>query len=72
MKKESKQPPVKEGDKIIVTIDNIGRKGDGVARYEGYAIIIPETIKNKKYLVEITNVYPSYAFANKKEYIQEG
>lgn len=58
-------PPVKKGQKIKVTITSIGRKGDGVTKYNNYIIMIPQTEINKEYEITITDVYPKYAFGIK-------
>lgn len=60
---ETKEKPVKEGQKLIIEIQNEGMKGDGITRIEGFAIITKRAEKGKRYEVEITGVYATYAFA---------
>jgi predicted RNA-binding protein with TRAM domain len=48
--------PVKEGEIRELEIINIGEKGDGIARVEGFIIIVPETKRGKRYHVEITAI----------------
>lgn len=58
----TKTPPVKKGDKIVLNIVSIGSKGDGVAKCMGYVIIVPQTVKDSTYEVEITSITPSCGF----------
>ena len=60
---EQELPPVKKGDRIEVRIEATGRKGDGIAKYNGYIIIIPNSKQGQEYEVQITKVYEKYAFA---------
>jgi predicted RNA-binding protein with TRAM domain len=57
-------PPVAESDVLDVEIEDIGDKGDGIARVgPGYVIIIPDTRLNERVAVEITDVRENMAFA---------
>lgn len=55
--------PVKEGEIYPLTIIGMGSKGDGIARIEGYVIIIPEAEMGRKYEAKITAVRGKQAFA---------
>ncbi|WP_433633714.1 TRAM domain-containing protein [Halomicrococcus sp. NG-SE-24] len=56
-------PPVDAGDRRRVEIEDIGEKGDGIARVErGYVIIVPGTEQDDQVTVEITKVKPNVAF----------
>src|SRR6266536_1624105 len=35
--------PVEEGQEIDVTIDSVGRRGDGIARFNNFVIFVPGT-----------------------------
>ena len=59
---EDKEAPVKTGDVIVVEIVSVGRKGDGVAKHSGYVVFVPGAKRGQKVKVEITKVYPQYAF----------
>lgn len=63
--KETKkgEKPVKKGEKLKVTIDYRGDKGDGILRKNDFVIIVKEAAQNKTYEIEITAVYATYAFA---------
>lgn len=57
-------PPVAQSDVLDVEIEDIGDKGDGIARVgPGYVIIIPDTQLNERVAVEVTDVRENMAFA---------
>lgn len=57
-------PPVEEGETRTVEIESIGDQGDGIARVErGYVVIVPETEKGEKVIIEIVDVKDNVAFA---------
>ena len=61
---EGVQAPVSIGEQRTVTIDDIGAKGDGIARVErGYVLIIPGTEPGDEVMIEVTDVKPNVAFA---------
>ena len=57
--------PVKEGAEYDVSIQSIGQKGDGIAKVEGYNIIIPGAKIDEKLRIRITRTLPNYAFAER-------
>jgi len=57
-------PPVSEGEQRTVNIEDIGDQGDGITRVErGFVVIVPETERNERVTVEITDVAKNVAFA---------
>ncbi|MDD4306757.1 MAG: TRAM domain-containing protein, partial [Methanosarcina sp.] len=42
-REESRSVPVEEGEVYDVTIQDIARQGDGIARIEGFVIFVPGT-----------------------------
>lgn len=56
------QAAVKEGGKYEVKITATGKKGDGIAKYEGYTIIIPGAQMGQDLIVEVTRVNGQTAF----------
>ncbi len=54
--------PVKEGDTYSVTIEGIGEKGDGIAKVQGFVIIVPKTQQGQQCQVRITAVRGKVAF----------
>src|SRR6056297_952949 len=59
------EPPVEEGERRTVTIEDVGDQGDGIARVErGYVIIVPDTKLGDQVVIEIENVRQNVAFAD--------
>jgi predicted RNA-binding protein with TRAM domain len=58
-------PPVEEGDRREVEIENLGDQGDGIAKVErGYVVIVPETNIGDRVTVEMQQVRENVAFAD--------
>lgn len=58
-------PPVEEGDVVDVEIEDVGDKGDGIARVgPGYVVIVPGTELGERVSIEITEVRENMAFAD--------
>ncbi len=55
--------PVDEGDVVEVEIEDLGSKGDGIARIDGFVIFVPGGEVGEKYDVEITSIGRKFAFA---------
>jgi predicted RNA-binding protein with TRAM domain len=55
--------PVDEGDVVEVEIDDLGSKGDGIARIDGFVIFVPGGEVGESYDVEVTSVGRKFAFA---------
>lgn len=53
---------VKEGEVYDLMIEDVGRKGDGVAKKDGMIIYVPGTVKGSKVKVLIEKVAGSVAF----------
>lgn len=54
--------PVKEGDEYDVTIEGIGEKGDGIAKVQGYVIIVPNVQKGENVKVKVKAVRGKVSF----------
>lgn len=62
-KNSSRGPPVEVGEQRTVEIENIGDKGDGIARVErGYVIIVPDTEQGEKVTINVTDTKENVAF----------
>ena len=55
---------VRVGNRLDVMIQDIGRKGDGVARVDSYMIIVPGVAKGMSVHVEIDKLVGNTAFAH--------
>lgn len=60
-----KMAPVKENEEIEVTIDDIGGKGDGIAKIEGFLIFVPRVKIGERLKVRIMSVGEKFAVAEK-------
>lgn len=54
--------PVSEGDIVELEVEDLGSKGDGIARKEGFVIFVPGGEVDETYDVEITSVGRKFAF----------
>ena len=58
------QPPVAEGEERRLQIEDVGDKGDGIARVgPGYIVFVSDTEIGQQPLVRITTVRENFAFA---------
>src|SRR6266705_5588179 len=53
--------PVEEGQEVDVTVDSVGRKGDGIARFNNFVIFVPGTNAGDTVKVRITSVRNNFA-----------
>ncbi len=53
--------PVEEGQEVDVTVESVGRRGDGIARINNFVVFIPGTNEGDKVKVRITSVRGSFA-----------
>jgi predicted RNA-binding protein with TRAM domain len=61
---ESSSVPVKEGEVYDVTIQDIARQGDGIARIESVVIFVPGTNVGDEVRIKIERILPKYGFAS--------
>lgn len=57
--------PVRENQEIEVVIDDIGSRGDGIARIQGYLIFVPRSRIGERIKVRIRSVGEKFAVAEK-------
>ncbi|MDQ1251307.1 MAG: hypothetical protein QG646_380 [Euryarchaeota archaeon] len=55
--------PVEEGETYDVTIQDIARQGDGIARIEGFVVFVPNTKVGDEVQIKVGKVLPKFAFA---------
>jgi predicted RNA-binding protein with TRAM domain len=53
--------PVKVGDEVDVTIENVASKGDGIARVDGFVVFVKGAKEGDKIKVRITDVKARFA-----------
>ncbi len=61
-KRFEKDPPLKEGEIREMEIIGVGEKGDGIAKIEGFVVIVPGTKSGDKVQVKITAVRGKVSF----------
>lgn len=57
--------PVKENEEVEVVIDDIGSRGDGIAKMSGYLIFVPRSKIGERIRVKILSVREKFAVAEK-------
>ncbi len=61
------EKPVKVGETYDVEINEIGSKGDGIARVKNFVIFVPNTKKGEKCKIKINQVSRRFAIGEKVE-----
>lgn len=69
-REESRLIPVEEGKVYDVTIQDIARQGDGIARIEGFVVFVPNTSVGDEVQIKVKRVLPKFAFADVVEWVQ--
>lgn len=60
----SARPAVQEGETYEVSIEDVGKRGDGVARYEGFLIFVEGGMKGQTVRVKVDRITGNMAFAH--------
>ena len=63
-REERRSVPIEEGEVYDVTIQDIARQGDGIARIEGFVIFVPGTKVGDEVRIKVERVLPKFAFAS--------
>jgi predicted RNA-binding protein with TRAM domain len=58
-----KEKPVKVGEEMDVTVSEISRRGEGVARVQGFVIFIPTAKQGTQAKIRIKEIRPNFATA---------
>lgn len=68
-RRRSRRPPlskpVQVGEEHEVTIEEVSRRGDGIAKIQNFVIFVPETKVGDKVKIKVTRVGSRYATAEK-------
>lgn len=62
-----REAPVVVGETYDVTIEDIAREGDGIARVEGFVIFVPDTKVGDEVTIKIGKLMKKFAFGEKVE-----
>ena len=58
-------PPIKVGEEHEVSIEEISRRGDGIAKIQGFVVFVPGAKVGDKMKIRITRVSSRYAIAER-------
>lgn len=64
---ESYDAPVAEGTEYDVTIEDIAREGDGIARVQGFVVFVPGTKIGDNVKIKVDKVMRRFAIASVAE-----
>jgi predicted RNA-binding protein with TRAM domain len=71
MQNKSTEPPIKVGDEVVVTIEGVGEKGDGLAKIRGFIVFVAGTKKGQRVKVRITKVFSKMGFGEVIEKVEK-
>lgn len=57
------KPPLEKNNDIEITIDALSSEGQGVGRYEGYAVFVPGALPGERIKAHVIKVTPGYGIA---------
>ncbi len=57
--------PVEEGDRVEVTIEELGEEGDGIAYLEGYTLFVPDADVGETLTVVVDDLKPRFGFTKR-------
>jgi len=61
------EAPVEEGKEYEVDIEELSRRGDGLARIDGFVIFVPDTRPGDHVKIEILQVRDRFAVGERAE-----
>ena len=59
--------PIREGDRIEVDIEDVGREGDGIAKVDGYTLFVADTEPGETIDIEVVDIKPRFGFGERIE-----
>lgn len=63
-RREAYDAPVSEGTSYDVTIEDIAREGDGIARIQGFVVFVPGTKVGDSVKIKVDKVMRRFAIAS--------
>jgi len=60
MAKQKYVIPVRQGDKLELTVESQGSSGDGICKYKGYTLFIPRGLPKDQIIAEVIKVTPRF------------
>jgi len=62
--------PVKTGDRLELTIETQGSSGDGICRYQGYTLFVPDSLPGDRVMGEISKTTARFGVVQVLEQLQ--
>lgn len=66
-----REVPLRLGEKIELTVERLGYRGEGVARFAGFAVFVDGVLPGERAQVRVTKVHRSYAQAKVEEFLSK-
>ena len=63
MVSKKRHPPVSKGQALELEIERLNHEGEGVGRYQGFTIFVPQTVPGDKIISRVISVQKGYARA---------
>ncbi len=60
MEKEKLIIPVKRGERLNLTVENLASSGDGICEYKGYTLFLPGFVTGDKVLAKVAKITPRF------------
>ena len=60
---EKKKLQFKKNDEIVITIEDLGKDGEGIGHVDGYALFVKGALPGEKVLVHLMKLNKNYGFA---------
>lgn len=60
----------RQGEILELTIEDVSNSGDGVGRWEGRVVFVPDTVVGDRLRVRLVRVKPQYAYGKVQEILQ--
>lgn len=63
MKKQNGELPIRKNDEVILSIDDMGKEGEGIGHYGGYTLFVKGALPGEEIRAVVTKVKKNYGFA---------
>ena len=67
---EKKKLQFKKNDEIVITIEDLGKDGEGIGHVDGYALFVKGALPGEKVLVHLMKLNKNYGFARLVEILE--
>ena len=67
---EKKKLQFKKNDEIVITIEDLGKDGEGIGHVDGYALFVKGVLPGEKVLVHLMKLNKNYGFARLVEILE--